>query len=81
MTSSIWTNCGTSFPLAKQMRRRQAKSGNVSICTRAQRSNTELSWMAEAGRIHRISRCMPMGGEVRLLLSKRKYVTSRSGGC
>jgi hypothetical protein len=26
----------------------------------------ELSWMAEAGRIHRLSRCMPMGGEVRL---------------
>jgi hypothetical protein len=25
----------------------------------------ELSWMAEAGRIHRLSRCMPMGGEVR----------------
>jgi hypothetical protein len=26
----------------------------------------ELSGMAEAGRIHRLSRCMPMGGEVRL---------------
>jgi hypothetical protein len=31
-----------SFPSAKPMRRRQVKSGNVSICTRGQRSSTSL---------------------------------------
>jgi len=31
----------------------------------------ELSWMADAGRIYRISRCMPMGGEARLYYRMR----------
>ena len=31
----------------------------------------ELSWMADAGRIHRLSRGMPMGGEVRLYYRMR----------
>ena len=31
----------------------------------------ELSWMAEAGRIQQLSRCMPMGGQVRLYYRMR----------
>jgi len=42
MTKSDLDKLWNVVPSAKPMRRRQAKSGNVSICTPAQRSNTSL---------------------------------------